>query len=90
MTSVRSLMIRLLGSRQIQSLLEAAALFRLAKMISGSTSSNANGARGLNENLPEQTDDLISTPLFPFQPVGTKITVPFAQIFHFYCSRICS
>ena len=30
------------------------------------------------------------TPLFPLQPVGTEITVPFAQYFHFYCSRICS
>ena len=25
------------------------------------------------------------TPLFPFQPNGTEITVPFAQHFHFYC-----
>ena len=29
------------------------------------------------------------TPLFPFQPAGTKITFPFAQKFPF-CSRICS
>ena len=29
-------------------------------------------------------------PLFPFQPVGTEIIVPFVQNFHFYCSRIFS
>ena len=65
--------------------------FPLAK-ISGPTGWNANGTYGSNGNFPEQTDHLrrymYST--FPFQPDRKEITVPFAQHFHFYCSRFCS
>ena len=47
---------------------------------------NANGTHGSNWNSKTTFG---STPLFPLQLVGTEINVPFAQNFHFYCSRLC-